>query len=201
MPDDRGLGLAYAHANMRLRTRYKMEITKKEWEDLGRQFREGRVDGAAPNHVGDIEGWVKLNGQWVAAYYNVKTKCIKTFFARPPDFNSAAADKMLSEAQAAKKAIIKEAKALRDKMLQEASAKISQMHNDLAPVDDRAIIRWYKRQIHDALSLLNSFRITEAVTLLAGVVSLPSNITTPQKCEALLAAYFETNANSSEKEG
>jgi hypothetical protein len=76
--------LSYAHANMRLRTRFGMEITIDEWDRLGAIFQSGKVLGAVKNHVGDVEGWVKVNETLVCCYYSTKHMCVKTFYAPPP---------------------------------------------------------------------------------------------------------------------
>lgn len=82
--------LAYAHANMRLLTRYGFEIDEAEWLDLSAAFPTTAV-AQRKNHIGDVEGWIKVRDQWVCAYWSAKTKRIKTFYARPPDFKAAAA--------------------------------------------------------------------------------------------------------------
>lgn len=76
--------VAYAHANLRLRTRYDMEITIEEWYRLGQMFRRGQVHGARKNHVGDIEGWVLVGDVPVCCYYSEQHQCVKTFYAPPP---------------------------------------------------------------------------------------------------------------------
>ncbi len=67
--------LAYAHSNMRLKTRFNMEVTIEEWHRIGGLFRNGMVEGARKNHVGDVEGWVN---------FSKRTGCVKTFYASPP---------------------------------------------------------------------------------------------------------------------
>lgn len=75
---------AYAHANMRLRTRFDMEITIEEWHRLGDLFRKKKINGVRRNHVGDQEGWVVINGTPVCCYYSAQHGCVKTFYASAP---------------------------------------------------------------------------------------------------------------------
>ncbi len=83
--------VSYAHANLRLRTRYGMEITINEWYRLGQMFRRGQVNDARKNHIGDLEGWVLVNDVAVCCYYSNRHGCVKTFYAPPPPMPTVAA--------------------------------------------------------------------------------------------------------------
>lgn len=75
----------WVHANMRLRTRYGVELTFDRYVELSEQFRKGQVEGARRNHIGDLEGWVEVqDGVLACAYWHARDGQIGTFFAPPP---------------------------------------------------------------------------------------------------------------------
>lgn len=178
--------MSYAHANMRLKTRYGMEISFEEWRALGDLFRRNdpKVQSPRKNHVGDVEGWVKINGIWVCCYYSSYRSCISTFYARPPDLVEtpkskaevlkdlekrkarcrAACAKVLNDAQARASEIIKEAKARKVQVLQASQAS------------DAKDAGWFKVRMYEVLQLIQSGQLHEAANLAEAVAYLPRSM-------------------------
>lgn len=82
--DDDREGLAFAHFNARLMSRYGIEISKPEWRRLGTDVAGGRCHSSRATYNGDLEAWVTIEGVDVAVYYSTQHRCLKTVFALPP---------------------------------------------------------------------------------------------------------------------
>lgn len=76
----------YLHANMRLRTRYGIEIPFEKYTELCDMFKRQspKIIGLRTNELGDREGWVQVKGVWVCAHYKVSQNLIATFMPAPP---------------------------------------------------------------------------------------------------------------------
>jgi len=78
--------LRWAHANIRLKLRYDLDITLEEYQAANEKFRQRKgVEGLRQNHKGDLEGWIEIRPDvWVAALFSARDSVIATFFAPPP---------------------------------------------------------------------------------------------------------------------
>lgn len=75
----------FVHANARLRTRWGMELTWEEYEEVNKRFRlNSGIKGRQVNSRGDIEGWVKIKDKQIPCVFSVKDGVVATFFAPPP---------------------------------------------------------------------------------------------------------------------
>jgi hypothetical protein len=157
---------AYMHSAMRLRTRYSIDLTFEEWKKISDNFLT-KAQALTKNHVGDYEGWIKIRGEWVAAYYNTKRKCIKTFYARPPDFNIGGVPlSEIRDALEAKKNFDKEARS-----------------KDL---------KWVKSKIEEALMLIGGGHVSDAQWLLEAIVRIDSDRPTknPEHVDKQIKEYI-----------
>lgn len=172
------LDLAYAHANMRLRTRFDFEISKQHWLDLSQQFKS-KAKEQKQNHLGDIEGWLQIgpNNTWICCYYSCKAKCIKTFYKNPPAF-------VIDDT---KKIIEQEAKKKAKEILANAYAKAEQLtikaEQDKITAPDNAfidlknkdnIIKWIKEQLRSAHYIAQNGYQDVAINLIGKLANMPA---------------------------
>lgn len=78
----------FVHANRRLASRYGVTISFEEYLRLNAKFaspdRKNLVRGLRiQNEHGDLEGWIKVRGQWVCAHYKRQDGLIATFLPKP----------------------------------------------------------------------------------------------------------------------
>jgi hypothetical protein len=79
------LSQKYAHAVMRLRHRYGLDMTLEQYRQLSDDARAGRGKGCRDDEAGNRDIWVKFKGRWVSACIRAGSDTISTFLPPPPD--------------------------------------------------------------------------------------------------------------------
>jgi hypothetical protein len=139
----------YMHCNMRLRTRYGLEMDIDEYRRLNELFRTKQVINLRTSETGDLEGWVKLRDTWVCGHYKIRENHIASFMPAPPPLPEGAGGKVVDAKSAQKH---------RQHMAAlEAQRKLKELD-----------VAWYKARMHEAKLAILTGRVSDAVLILDG---------------------------------
>lgn len=181
----------FAHANMRLRDRYDVEITREKYESLSVNF-STCARGIRRNSRGDFEGWVEVQkGIWACAAWKPDHRLIGTFLPCPPPLpkSGGAAPEDVSELQAkldAKKAAYVMALAHVNRLQQQLNLK----------GDGTRWLRtlgWLKTRIQDVRWMVEAKQYDGAQYVLDALASLPQKFD-PTADESATAKLVEERA-------
>jgi len=74
----------YAHAVLRLRHRYGLDMTMQEYLVLSEDAKAGRGQGLLVDDTGARDIWLHFKGRWICAAMKPGAKTISTFLPPPP---------------------------------------------------------------------------------------------------------------------
>ncbi len=169
MAQKRNRAFDFAHANMRLRTRYGIEMSMQEWEHLNRMFAQSspKIVNPRKNHVGDVEGWVEIGDVWVCAYWSVQRGTVSTFFARPPDIAAAPPKPAPKPAPIVQVVCDCEKHKVRGELVAKANQRARIATDDVA---------WFKARCIDIARVVNAGAVDDAADMLSALGAIPKTI-------------------------
>ncbi len=193
----------FAHANMRLRDRYGVEMTREKFEYLSANFSNVAQD-IRKNGRGDFEGWVEVQaGIWACAAYKPSQGLIGTFFPCPPPRLGRSAkstpdtddalEKMTARARGAERELSKAASRVAElergprqqpptpnasKPLDEPErAELARLRRiTIGPGSYANVHRWTRRRLSVVAELLKEGRSVAALLLADGLASIPGKM-------------------------
>jgi hypothetical protein len=142
----------YLHCNMRLRTRYGLEIDIDEYRRLNELFQRREVINLRETSTGDLEGWIPLRGIWVCGHYKSREGRIASFMPVPPPAPEIIENRVV-DAKSAQK--------------HRQHMETLQAQRELKELD----VRWYKTRAHEVKSLIQAGHLDDAVKILDDMAS------------------------------
>lgn len=142
----------YLHCNMRLRTRYGLEMDIDEYRSLNELFRRRQVTNMRQTETGDLEGWVQLRDTWVCGHFKSREGHIASFMPAPPPMPETVEGRVLD---------LKSAQKHRQHM------EALEAQRQLKELD----VKWFKTRAHEAKLLIQSGHLDSAIQVLDDMAS------------------------------
>lgn len=145
----------YLHCNMRLRTRYGLEMSIEEFRELCDLFKRRNVVNLRTTELGDLEGWVNLRGTWVCGHFKPREGFIASFMPAPPPAPILDGSGQVLD--------VKSHQRFQQHM------KVLEEQRRVRELD----VAWFKARMHDARQAIRHGLYDDAVRILEHATSLP----------------------------